>query len=202
MPQHVPGSASQPFWWRADSELPERARRGSLGPSDSEATLLRLGGPAVRMSGKHEAAILFTPHDGSARNVPRQGAKVHLIASAIRLRLPDVRSAYAVTGRQQRKQTAFNKLRNELPIAQADALSQAPFVLSNLGSTSAAAGPGHLPAPAPRVTTPRSSSRLSDGPHDSGRGRPARVDLLKTAASPRRYSAAHTHTTRTHTGIY
>ena len=98
MPQHVPGSASQPFWWRADSELLERARRGSLGPSDSEATLLRLGGPAVRMSGKHEAALLFTPHDGSARNVPRQGAKVHLIASEIPLRLPDVRSAYAVTG--------------------------------------------------------------------------------------------------------
>ena len=154
----------------------------------------RQGCPAT---GKHEAAVLFcsrrSPHDGSARNVPRQGAKVHLIASEILLRLPDVRSAYAVTGRQQRKQTAFNKLRNELPIAQAEALSQAPFVLSNLGSTSAAAGPGHLPAPAPRVTTPRSSSRLSDGPHDSGRGRPARVDLLKTAASPRRYSAG-THT--------
>ena len=75
------------------------ARRGSLGPSDSEATLLRLGGPAVRRSGKHEAAVLFTPHDGSARNVPRQGAKVHQLASEIPLRLPDVRSACAVTDR-------------------------------------------------------------------------------------------------------
>ena len=36
---------------------------------------------------------------------------------------------------QQHRHTTFNKVRNELPIAQADALSQAPFVLSNLGST-------------------------------------------------------------------
>ena len=60
MPQHVPGSASQPFWWRADYEF-----HGTLGPSDSEATLLQLGRPAVRMSSKHEVAFIFTPHDGS-----------------------------------------------------------------------------------------------------------------------------------------
>ena len=36
----------------------------------------------------------------TARNDPRQGAKVHLLASEVPLRLPDVRSACAVTGRQ------------------------------------------------------------------------------------------------------
>ena len=36
----------------------------------------------------------------TARNHPRQGAKVHLLASEVSLRLPDVRSACAVTGRQ------------------------------------------------------------------------------------------------------
>ena len=45
----------------------------------------------------------------------RQGAKVHQLASEIP---PDVRSAYDVTGK--RKQTAFNKLHDELPIVQAD----------------------------------------------------------------------------------
>ena len=48
----------------ADYELLERARHGTLGPSDSEATLLQLGRPALRMSSKHEVAFIFTPHDG------------------------------------------------------------------------------------------------------------------------------------------
>ena len=49
----------------ADYELLERARHGTLGPSDSEATLLQLDRPAVRRSSKHEVAFIFTPHDGS-----------------------------------------------------------------------------------------------------------------------------------------
>ena len=49
----------------ADDELLERARHGMLGPSNSEATLLQLERPAVRMSSKHEVAFIFTPHDGS-----------------------------------------------------------------------------------------------------------------------------------------
>ena len=49
----------------ADDELLERARHGTLGPINSEATLLQLGRPAVRMSSKHEVAFIFTPHDGS-----------------------------------------------------------------------------------------------------------------------------------------
>ena len=49
----------------ADYELLERARHGTLGPSNSEATLLQLGRPALRMSSKHEVAFIFTPHDGS-----------------------------------------------------------------------------------------------------------------------------------------
>ena len=65
MPQHVPGSASQPFWWRGLRVAGAYARHGTLGPSDSEATLLQLGRPALRMSSKHEVAFIFTPHDGS-----------------------------------------------------------------------------------------------------------------------------------------
>ena len=64
MPQHVPGSASQPFCG-ADDELLERAHHGMLGPSNSEATLLQLDRPALRMSSKHDVAFIFTPHDGS-----------------------------------------------------------------------------------------------------------------------------------------
>ena len=82
----------------ADYELLERAHHGTLGPSDSEATLLQLGRPAVRMSSKHEVAL--SSRRTTARNHPRQGAKVHLLASEVSLRLPDVRSACAVTGRQ------------------------------------------------------------------------------------------------------
>ena len=93
---------------------------------------------------------------------------MHQLASEIPLRLPDVRSACAVTGRQQRKQTAINKVRDELPIAQADgSFTSAVRPEQSWFATSAAAGPGHLPAPAPRVTTPPSSSRSSDGPPSS-----------------------------------
>ena len=49
----------------ADYELLERAHHGTLGPSDSEVTLLQLGRQALRMSSKHEVAFIFTPHDGS-----------------------------------------------------------------------------------------------------------------------------------------
>ena len=49
----------------ADDELLERAHHGMLGPSNSEATLLQLDRPAVRMSSKHDVAFIFTPHDGS-----------------------------------------------------------------------------------------------------------------------------------------
>ena len=49
----------------ADDELLERARHGTLGPSNSEVTLLQLGRPAVRMSSKHEVAFVYPPHDGS-----------------------------------------------------------------------------------------------------------------------------------------
>ena len=49
----------------ADYELLERVRHGTLGPSNSEATLLQLGRPALRMSSKHEVVFIFTPHDGS-----------------------------------------------------------------------------------------------------------------------------------------
>ena len=48
----------------ADYELLEPAHHGTLGPSDSQATLLQLGRPALRMSSKHEVAFIFTPHDG------------------------------------------------------------------------------------------------------------------------------------------
>ena len=68
-------------------------------PSDSEATLLQLGRPALRMSSKHEEVALSSSRT-TARNHPRQCAKVHLLASEISLCLPDVRSACAVTGRQ------------------------------------------------------------------------------------------------------
>ena len=48
----------------ADYELLERVHQ-SLGPSDSEATLLQLGRPAVRMPIKHEVVFIFKPQDGS-----------------------------------------------------------------------------------------------------------------------------------------
>jgi hypothetical protein len=57
----------------ADNELLEHAHHGTLGPSDSEATLLQLDRPAVRMSSKHEVAFIFTPHDGSES--PTSGRK-------------------------------------------------------------------------------------------------------------------------------
>ena len=63
----------------ADYELLEPAHHGTLGPSNSQATLLQLGRPALRMSSKHEVAFIFTPHDGSESPTSgRKGAPAHI----------------------------------------------------------------------------------------------------------------------------
>ena len=60
MPQHVPGSASQLFWWRGLRV----AGQGKLGLSDIEATLLQASSTAVGMS-KDELSFTIALHNGS-----------------------------------------------------------------------------------------------------------------------------------------
>ena len=63
--QHAHTSPAPPCTFGgAGHEFLEHTHQGSLGPSDTEATLLQLG----RMSSKYEVAFIFTLHDGSERS--------------------------------------------------------------------------------------------------------------------------------------
>ena len=98
MPQHVPGSASQPFWWRGLRVA------GACAPWNARAERQSGHPPPARKAGTQDvkqARSRIHPHAARRLGITqRQGAKVHQLASEIPLRLPDVRSACAVTGRQ------------------------------------------------------------------------------------------------------
>ena len=87
MPQHVPGSASQPFWWRGrrvagaccwSVRAMGRSGRATVRPPSSSLVGRQFGCQASTKS--HLSSRRTT-----ARNDPRQGAKVHQLASEMPL---------------------------------------------------------------------------------------------------------------------